>query len=94
MGKRKWKANPHLKTDDKPFLKRYGLPIAVVAVIAAVVGFFCYRYINSDYKYGDASTDYERAMTKCMEDHMRAADSGEAADAAAAACVRETPGGQ
>jgi hypothetical protein len=94
MGKRRWKANSNVKTDDRSFLKRYRLPIALATVIAAVIGVFFYRYINSDHQYGDATTDYERAMAQCIQDHTRAAGDDSSADEAAAACVQETPGGQ
>jgi hypothetical protein len=94
MAKARWKAKSTVKWDDRPFLTRYRIPMAVAVILAAVIGVLYYRYVNSDYQYGDTSTDYERAITKCMEDRTRASDSGDAVDEAASACVRETPGGK
>ena len=93
LGKVKWKANTEVK-QQRTFLRRFRLPIATAGIIVTVIGVFVYLYSNSRYQYGDATTDYQRAMADCFRDHTRLSDSDYAADAATAACVKETPGGR
>ncbi len=93
MARRKWKANPYARREEKPFLRRFRVPIAIAAIFIVLISVFIYKYINSDYQYGDPETAYHRALADCMQDRTRMVDSGDAVDKAAADCVRDTPGG-
>ncbi|HKX65262.1 MAG TPA: hypothetical protein VJM78_08120 [Rhizomicrobium sp.] len=91
MGKRKWKAGQSEQPDEVSFLRRFRKPLTVTVLLAAAVAFFIYRFNTSKYQYGDARTDYNRALDECWQDRTRVANSGGAADEAADACVRDTP---
>ncbi|HJS46267.1 MAG TPA: hypothetical protein VJ753_07695 [Rhizomicrobium sp.] len=92
MGRRKWKAGQSEQADEVSFLRRFRKPFAIAVLLAAAVAFFIYRFNTSKYQYGDARTDYNRALDECWQDRTRVANSGGAADVAADACVRDTPG--
>jgi hypothetical protein len=93
MARRKWKAGPYGRRVQEPFLRRFRIPIAIAALVVVLIGVFIYKFINSDYQYGDPETAYHRALADCMRDRTRYVDSGDAVDRAAADCVRDTPGG-
>lgn len=90
MAKRKWHAG---QTDEEEvsFLKRFGKPIAIAAILAAAAAFFVYRFNNSRYQYGDARSDYNRALAECMKDRTQVSAAGDAVEQAAEACVRDVP---
>jgi Flp pilus assembly protein TadB len=92
MGKRKWKAGRSEQAQEVSFLRRFRMPIAVAAVLVVAIAFFIYRFNTSRYQYGDARSDYNRALADCLQDRTRVASSGDAVEEAADACVRDTPG--
>ncbi|HKU65150.1 MAG TPA: hypothetical protein VJQ06_08835 [Rhizomicrobium sp.] len=92
MGKRKWKAGQSERADEVSFLGRFRWPLMIAVLLAAAIAFFIYRFNTSKYQYGDARTDYNRALEECVQDRTRVANSGGAVDEAADACVRDTPG--
>jgi len=92
MGRRKWKAGQSEQADEISFLRRFRTPIAVAAILILAVGYFIYRFNTSKYQYGDARSDYNRALADCLQDRTRVAASGDAVEEAADACVRDTPG--
>ena len=58
---------------------------------AAAIAFFIYKFNTSRYRYGDARTEYNRAISDCLQDRTRVTDSGSAIDDAADSCVRDIP---
>ena len=90
MTKRKWHAG-QTEEDQVSFLQRFRKPIAIAAILAAAVGFFIYRFNNSRYQYGDARSDYNRALADCMKDRTQMNAAGDAVEQAAEACVRDVP---
>lgn len=92
MGRRKWKAGQSEQADEVSFLRRFRKPLTLAVLLAAAGAFFIYRFNTSKYQYGDARTDYNRALAECLRDRTRVANNGGAADEAADACVRDTPG--
>jgi hypothetical protein len=91
MGRGKWKANANVKQEES-FLRRFRLHIAVAAIVVAAIGVFIYLFNHSRHQYGDATTDYERAMAECLRDRTRHSASDYANDEATAACVKDIPG--
>ena len=91
MSRVKWKAKANAKREES-FLRRFRLHIAVAAIAVTAIGVFVYLFNHSRYQYGDASTDYERAMAECLRDRTRHSANDYANDEAAAACVRDTTG--
>jgi len=90
--KRRWKAGQGEQVAEVSFLRRFRTPIAIAAILIAGIGFFIYRFNNSKYQYGDARSDYNRALEDCLADRTRVASGGGAVDEAADSCVRDTPG--
>jgi hypothetical protein len=90
MGRVKWKAKANAKREET-FLRRFRLHIAVAAIVVTI-GVFVYLFNHSRYQYGDATTDYERAMAECLRDRTRHSTSEYANDEATAACVKDIPG--
>lgn len=91
MSKRKWRAGQADEAEEPSFLKRFRKPIAIAAIAIAAVVFFIYRFNNSKYQYGDARSDYNRALAECMKDRTQVNVAGAAVEDAAEACVRDTP---
>jgi len=89
MGRRRWKAGQRETQESMPFLRRFRKPIAIAAAFVAAIAFFIYRFNNSKYQYGDARSEYDRALAECLKDRTRV-NSGADEDAADA-CVRDTP---
>jgi hypothetical protein len=92
MGRRKWKAGQGEQADEVSLLRRFRTPIAIAAVVILAICYFIYRFNTSKYQYGDARSDYNRALADCLQDRTRVAASGDAVEEAADACVRDTPG--
>ena len=90
--KRKWKAGQGEQAEEVPFLRRFRTPITIAAILVAAIAFFIYRFNTSKYQYGDARTDYNRAIADCLQDRTRVAAGGGAVNEAADSCVRDTPG--
>src|SRR5258705_11391154 len=90
--KRKWKAGQSEQVEEVSFLRRFGKPIAIAAILVAAIAFFIYRFNTSKYQYGDARSDYNRALAECLQDRTRVANGGGAVDEAPDSCVRDTPG--
>ena len=91
MRKRKWKAGQSEEAEELSFFQRFRKPIIFAAILAAAGAFFIYRFNNSKYQYGDARSDYNRALAECIRDRTQVAGGGGAVDDAADACVRDTP---
>ena len=91
MSKRKWKAGQREEAEKPSFFQRFRTPIVIAAILAAAGAFFVYRFNNSKYQYGDARSEYHRALAECMRDRIQVDGGGGAADDAAEACVRDTP---
>ena len=91
MGKGKWRAGRPEEEEEPSFLMRYRKSIAIAAVIIAAVGFFVYRFNNSKYRYGDATSEYNRALAECMKDRTQQNIVSSSVEDAAEACVRDTP---
>ena len=68
--------------DPKPN-SRLVLRIIAVAVIAWAA-FFLFQF------YHDSNADYQRAMAECIQDHNKAGDPSDGADASAAAMACAT----
>jgi hypothetical protein len=92
MGRRKWKAGEGDRARRRSFLQRFRKPIAIAVAFVAAIAFFIYRFNNSKYQYGDARSEYNRALADCMQDRTRVNNGGGAVDDAADSCVRDTPG--
>jgi hypothetical protein len=92
MGRRKWKAGLGERAEEITFLRRFRTPIVIAAILAVAIAFFIYRFNTSRYQYGDARSDYNRALAACLQDRTRVAGDSSAVDDAADACVRDTPG--
>ena len=90
--RRRWKAGQGEQAGKVSFLRRFRTPLAIAAILVTAIGFFIYRFNNSKYQYGDARTDYNRALAECLQDRTRVANGGAAVDEAADSCVRDTPG--
>jgi hypothetical protein len=90
--RRRWKAGQGEQAGEVSFLRRFRTPIVIAAILVAASGFFIYRFNTSKYQYGDARTDYSRALAECLQDRTRVANGGGAVDEAADSCVRDTPG--
>jgi hypothetical protein len=71
--------------------RKYLGRVVMGVIAAAVVGWGMLLYFHP---YGDNTSDYERSLADCMRDRTRVVDSPGNQDAAAAACVRDTPGDQ
>src|SRR5689334_21777114 len=91
MGKRKWKAGQIEQAEPPTFLQRFRTPIIIVTVLAVAGGLFVYRFNNSRYQYGDARTEYNRALAACMKDRTQVDSARSSVDDAAEACLRDTP---
>jgi hypothetical protein len=91
MSKRKWKAGQSEEAEAPTFLQRFRTPIIIAAVLAMAGGYFVYRFNNSKYQYGDARSDYNRALAECMRDRTKVDSGGDAVEEAADSCVRDTP---
>src|SRR3954464_14539630 len=91
MGRRRWKAGQRDTPGAMPFLRRYRKPIAIAAALAAAIAFFIYRFNHSRYQYGDARSEYDRALAECLKDRTRVRNGVGADDDAADYCVRDTP---
>lgn len=91
MGRRKWKAGQGENAGEMSVLRRFRTPITVAVILVAAIGFFIYRFNNSKYQYGDARSDYNRALAECLKDRTRVDGGGGAVEDAADACVRDTP---
>ena len=91
MGKGKWRAGRPEDEEEPSFFMRYRKSIAIAAVVIAAVGFFIYRFNNSKYRYGDASSEYNRALAECIKDRTQQNVASASVEDAAEACVRDTP---
>ena len=91
MSKRKWKAGQSEEGEKPSFFQRFRTPIIIAAVLVVAGGFFVYRFNNSRYQYGDARSNYNRALAECIRDRTQVAGDGGALDDATDACVRDTP---
>ncbi len=91
MAKQKWKAGRPEEEEEPSFFMRYRTAIAIAAIVLAAIGFFIHRFNNSRYRYGDASTDYNRALAECMRDRTQQNAANASVEDAAEACVRDTP---
>ena len=91
MGKRKWKAGQSEEAEEPSFFQRFRKPIIFAAILAAAGAFFIYRFNNSKYQYGDARSDYNRALAECIRDRTQVDGGGGAVEDAADSCVRDTP---
>ena len=91
MGRRRWRAGEGERAGEMSFLQRFRKPIAIAAAFAAAIAFFVYRFNTSRNQYGDVRTDYNRAISDCMQDRTRVANGSGAVDDAADSCVRDTP---
>jgi hypothetical protein len=91
MGRRKWRAGEGEQAGEMSFLRRFRKPIAIAAAFAAAIAFFIYRFNTSKYQYGDARTEYNRAISDCLRDRTRVNDGSSAVDDAADSCVRDIP---
>jgi len=91
MSKRKWKAGQSEEPEAPTFFQRFRTPIIIAAVLAIAGAFFVYRFNNSRYQYGDARSDYNRALAECMRDRTKVDSGGDAVEEAADSCVRDTP---
>lgn len=89
MARKKWRAKSNATWDDRTLFQRLRWPVLVVAAVAGVAGFTWYRYSISEYKYGDNATDYERAVTKCIQDRTRQASDADNTAVAASDCVQQ-----
>ena len=93
MAKKKWRANSSATWDERTLFQRLRWPVLVVVAVAGVTSFVWYRYSISDYKYGDNATDYERAVSKCIEDRTRHASDTDNTAVAASDCVQQDENG-
>jgi len=91
MSKRKWKAGQSEEAEPPSFFQRFRTPIVIAAILAVAGAFFVYRFNNSKYQYGDARSDYNRALAECIKDRTQVNVAGAAVEDAAEACVRDTP---
>jgi len=91
MARRRWKAGQRETPETTPFLRRFRKPIAIAAAFVVAIAFFIYRFNNSKYQYGDARSDYDRALAACLKDRTRVSSGADVDDDAAEACVRDTP---
>ena len=88
MARKKWNANSNVSWDDRTFLRRNWLRLAIAAVLATVIWTLYYRYTNSDaYRFGPNYTQTQREISDCMDRIPRTADDSEADEHAASACV-------
>ena len=94
MARRKWKAGRADEAQAPSFLRRYRKPLVIAAIALAAIALFIYRFNNSKYQYGDARSDYNRALADCIRDRTRVSGEGGALEDAADACVRDTPAPQ
>ena len=91
MARQRWRAGRPEEEEEPSFFMRHRKAIAIAAVVLAAVGLFIYRFNNSRYRYGDASTDYNRALAECMRDRTQQNAASASVEDAAEACVRDTP---
>lgn len=91
MSKRKWKAGQSEEAENPSFFQRFRTPIIIAAILAAAGGFFIYRFNTSKYQYGDARSDYNRALAECVRDRTQVDGGGSAIEEATDSCVRDTP---
>jgi hypothetical protein len=91
MGKGKWRAGRPEEEEEPSFFMRYRNAIVIAVIAIAAIGFFIYRFNNSKYRYGDASSEYNRALAACMNDRTQNNVASAAVEDAAEACVRDTP---
>jgi hypothetical protein len=91
MGRRRWKAGQSEQAEAASFFQRFRTPIIIAAILALAGGFFVYRFNNSRYQYGDARSDYNRALADCMRDRTKVDGGSGAVEEAADSCVRDTP---
>lgn len=86
MARKKFRARP--KGEEAPssgikaILERFGLPIAVAALL--VTGIFVYLRV-----FTGPDPAYDRAIADCVADYTRAANTQDMRDAATAMCVHE-----
>ena len=91
MSKGKWRAGRPEEEEEPSFLMRHRKLLAIAAAIVAAVAFFIYRFNNSKYRYGDPTSEYNRALAECIKDRTQQNIDSAAVEDAAEACVRDTP---
>jgi hypothetical protein len=93
MAKKKWRAHSSAQWDDRTPFQRFRWPVLAAVVVAGLASIAWYRYSISDYKYGDNATDYEREVTKCIQDRTRHAADDDNTAVAATDCVEQDDNG-
>lgn len=93
MAKKKWRAKSDASWDERTLFQRLRWPVLAAVVVAGMAGFVWYRYSISEYKYGDNATDYERAVSKCIQDRTRHASDADNTAVAASDCVQQDDSG-
>ena len=83
MGRR----HRNIESRNRAMLGVFGPPVVVFLLIVA--GLYIY-----DKKYGDSTTEVDRAISDCVADRTRVASTTDAQDRATADCVRDTPAGE